>query len=126
MTLENKWLRSWRRAFQNRSRADLTRSFTMVHAGRCGGSHRFLRRVVLSLGMESASEKSRSKRGNWEGRLVSMHDTSEIEVLQGEPADLVQLCFELSELAFAMSRQAMPTYLRCEMPGRLVVSRTLQ
>lgn len=76
--------------------------------------------------MHTNTDKIRPDRQHWEGRLISMHDEPEVEMVSGAPDELMELCLELSELSFAMSEKALPSYSRSEMPGRLYTQRSVQ
>jgi hypothetical protein len=62
-------------------------------------------------------------RASWPGRVVRLEDLPEVEVLEGDPAQLIAMVTELTMRAWALRGEPLPEYTpeytRAEMPGRV-------
>ncbi len=61
-----------------------------------------------------------TERSSWPGRMTTLDDLPEHEVLEEDPARLIAVVTELTLGAWAMRGATIPDYRRADAPGRMI------
>jgi hypothetical protein len=70
---------------------------------------------------EEAARQARARaRAGWPGRKLRLDELPEHEVVVGTPGELMGMVTELTLAAWAMRGEALPSYPRAQMPGRIL------
>lgn len=70
---------------------------------------------------EERARRDRARaRASWPGRLTTLEDMPEHELVEGSPAELIGMVKTLTLAAWAMRGEPIPDYDRAHMPGRVI------
>lgn len=73
------------------------------------------------MGDDAEQRATRARdRAHWPGAVRMLKDLPEVELVEGEPGELMAMVTALTLQAWAMRGESLPDYERQTMPGRMI------